>query len=69
MSRLVWVGLGAAAGIVVYRKGQQFLADSREQGLATTVQNLVNSGQSAVASAQRIIAPRPENPGGARGVR
>jgi hypothetical protein len=66
---MVWVGLGAAAGIVVYRKGQQFLADSREQGLATTVQQLVDSGQSAIASAQRIIAPRPDKPGGARGLR
>jgi hypothetical protein len=66
---MVWVGLGAAAGILAYRKGQQFLAESREQGLATTVQQLVDSGQSAVATAQRMIAPRPEKPGGARGLR
>ncbi len=34
MSRLVWMGVGAAGGIYVYRHGQRVLDRARERGVA-----------------------------------
>ncbi len=49
MRRVIWLAIGAAGGILAYRRGQQFAASAREQGLASSAQDL---GRSAVATAQ-----------------
>ena len=34
MSRMVWVGVGAAGGILVYRRGQRVWERTKERGVA-----------------------------------
>lgn len=62
MRRVIWLAIGAAGGIFVYRRGQQFAASAREQGLASSAQDLGRSavstaqaGMSAVASARALL--------------
>jgi len=49
MRRIAWIAVGAVGGIIVYRRGRQFVADAREQGIAASAQQ---AGASAWASAQ-----------------
>ena len=49
MRRLVWFALGAAVGIVVYRKGSVLVADARERGV-------VAAGQTVAAGALDLVA-------------
>lgn len=65
MKRIVWLGLGAAGGVVVYRKGGQWLDQARDQGLLVTAQNLVASSRDLLGTAQRVLAGRPDTPGAA----
>ena len=55
MRRMVWIAVGAAGGIVVYRRAQQVLADAREKGMVLSVQQ---AGVSAVGAlnAARVMA-------------
>lgn len=62
MRRVIWLAIGAAGGILVYRRSQQFAASAREQGLASSAQDLGRSavstaqaGMSAVASARALL--------------
>lgn len=54
MRRLVWVALGAAGGIVAYRRGQQMLADARERGVVLSAQQAGLSAMQAVAGARTL---------------
>lgn len=54
MRRLVWVALGAAGGIVAYRRGQQWLSDARERGVVLTAQQAGLSAVQAVSSARAL---------------
>lgn len=54
MRRLVWVALGAAGGIVAYRRGQQMLADARERGVVLSAQQAGISAMQAVTSARTL---------------
>lgn len=38
MGKLFWVGVGAAAGIFVYKRGQEWIAEAQERGLLDNVQ-------------------------------
>jgi hypothetical protein len=49
MRRIAWIAVGAVGGIIVYRRGRQFVSDARQQGMAATAQQ---AGASAWASAQ-----------------
>lgn len=53
MRRITWLAIGAVGGILVYRRGQRFWADTREQGLAASTQQ---AGASAWAAAQSSAA-------------
>jgi hypothetical protein len=37
MRRLVWISLGAAGGILAYRKAQELLDNAKEKGVIVTV--------------------------------
>lgn len=50
MRRMVWVALGAAGGIVAYRRLEQALEDARQRGVVLSAQQ---AGLSAVAAATR----------------
>ncbi len=55
MRRMVWVALGAAGGIVAYRKVQQAIEDARERGVVLSVQQVGLSAAQALATA-RVVA-------------
>lgn len=55
MRRIVWVALGAAGGIVAYRKVQQALEDARERGVVLSVQQVGLSAAQALTTA-RVVA-------------
>lgn len=56
MRRLVWVAIGAAGGIVVYRRAQQALADARERGLVQSAQQVGMSAAGALTAARTLAA-------------
>lgn len=56
MRRLVWVAVGAAGGIVVYRRVQQALADARERGVVLSAQQVGLSAASAVSGVRALAA-------------
>lgn len=43
MRRLVWLGLGAAGGIVAYRKISEIVAESQEKGVVLTIADFSTS--------------------------
>lgn len=65
MKRIVWLGLGAAGGVIVYRKGGQWLEQARDQGVLVTAQNVVATSRDLLGTAQRVLAGRPGTPGAA----
>ncbi len=72
MRRMVWVAVGAAGGIFVYKRAQTAVADARERGVVLTAQQLGHSAASAVTAAREFAvgattrAPEePRTPGAA----
>ena len=59
MRRLLWTAIGAAGGILAYRKGQQLLLQAQEQGMLVTAQQEGASVGSA-AAALVAAASRPQ---------
>ncbi len=55
MRRWVWVAVGAAGGILAYRRGQQMVAEARERGVVLSAQQVGLSAAQAVSSA-RVMA-------------
>jgi hypothetical protein len=55
MRRIVWVAVGAAGGIVAYRRIQQAMLEARERGVVLSVQQVGLSAMQAVNSA-RVLA-------------
>jgi hypothetical protein len=43
MRRLVWVSIGAAGGIIAYRKAQELLATAKDKGVLLTVTDTTTS--------------------------
>jgi hypothetical protein len=43
MRRLVWVSIGAAGGIMAYRKAHELLATAKEKGVLLTVTDTTTS--------------------------
>ncbi len=54
MRRIVWVAIGAAGGIAVYRRAQQAAADARERGVVLSAQQVGLSAVAAVATARAL---------------
>jgi hypothetical protein len=63
MRRLVWIAVGAAGGIVAYRRAQQVVADARERGVVLSLQQAGASASGALSAvravAAGVIEPRP----------
>ncbi len=54
MRRMVWVAIGAAGGIVAYRRIQQAMVEARERGVVLSAQQVGLSAVQAVSSARAI---------------
>ena len=61
MGRLVWVAVGAAGGVLAYRKAQQVLEEARERGVVASLQ--AASGSAAgIAQGARALVGRAVSP-------
>ena len=58
MRRTFWFALGAAVGILAYRRSMRFVEDSRERGIVMTVQQAAVSASHAVESARSMVESR-----------
>jgi len=56
MRRIVWVAVGAAGGIVVYRRAQQALVDAREKGVVVSAQQIGLSAANALSTAKVLAS-------------
>jgi hypothetical protein len=63
VKRLVWLSLGAAGGILAYRKGSALLNQAREQGIVLTSTQVVESGRQILDQAQRVVSRDPKDDG------
>ncbi|MDO8731248.1 MAG: hypothetical protein Q7L55_01525 [Actinomycetota bacterium] len=61
MRRMLWFALGAAVGILAYRRGQRFVEESRERGIVMTIQQAAVSASQAVNSARTLVESRLNN--------
>ena len=61
---MVWVALGAAGGIVAYRKGQQWIDEARARGVVGSLQAASGSAAGLAEGTrnlvQRALAPTPQ---------
>ena len=58
MRRTFWFALGAASGILAYRRGQRFVDESRERGIVMTIQQAAVNASQAVESARTMVEAR-----------
>jgi 3-polyprenyl-4-hydroxybenzoate decarboxylase len=56
MRRIMWVAVGAAGGILAYRRLQQALEDARERGVVMSVQQVGLSAMQAAGSARALAS-------------
>ncbi len=54
MRRMVWIAVGAVGGIVVYRRAQQVIADTREKGVIVSAQQAGVSAAAALGTARAM---------------
>ncbi len=55
MGRMLWLAVGAAGGIVAYRKGQQVLAEAKQRGVVGSVQAATGSAADAASGARSLV--------------
>jgi hypothetical protein len=55
MRRTVWIALGAAGGVIAYRRGQKLLEEARARGVVGSVQAATLSASSLAASARSLL--------------
>jgi hypothetical protein len=76
MRRTVWVALGAAGGVIVYRRGQRLIEEARAKGVVGSVQAATVSATGLATSARSLLgavsgtvapAPAPVRSGGVSG--
>lgn len=60
MRRMVWLALGAAGGIVAYRKGQQMWEQANNQGVWVTVSAVSTKAGEVATVVRERIAPGSE---------
>ncbi|MDP2013652.1 MAG: hypothetical protein Q8L05_05440 [Actinomycetota bacterium] len=58
MRRMFWFAVGAAVGILAYRRGQRFVDESRERGIVMTIQQAAVNASAAVESARSMVEAR-----------
>ncbi|MEZ5186286.1 MAG: hypothetical protein R2720_11110 [Candidatus Nanopelagicales bacterium] len=61
MSRIFWVGVGAAGGIVVYRKATQTIEGVRERTLRENLTKVARTASNVAASARYLAALSAED--------
>lgn len=55
MRRLFWMTIGALVGILVYRRAERFMEESRERGVVMTMQQVALSTVQSVANARTVV--------------
>ncbi len=65
MRRMVWVSLGAAGGIIAYRKAQELMTTAKEKGVLLTVTDTTASikefAHGASQQINRILDTSPQS--------
>lgn len=56
MRRIVWVAVGAAGGILAYRRAQQAMAEAKERGVVLSAQQVGVSAANAVTGAKSLAS-------------
>ena len=65
MRRMIWFGIGAAAGYVAARRGEQAVEEARERGLVGNVSLVATTASKAAATASRTVLSVGEAAGSA----
>jgi hypothetical protein len=52
---MLWVAVGAAGGVVAYRKGQQLLSEAKQRGVVGSVQAATGSAAEAASGARSLV--------------
>ncbi len=55
MARTVWIVLGAAGGVLAYRKGQQLVEGARQRGVVGSVYAASESAGAAASTARDLL--------------
>jgi hypothetical protein len=63
--RMIWFGIGAAAGYVAARRGEQAVEEARERGLVGNVSLVATTASKAAATASRTVLSVGEAAGSA----
>lgn len=63
MGRMLWIAVGAAGGIVAYRKGQELIEEARARGVVGSLQAASGSAAGLAdgtrSLVQRALTPNP----------
>jgi hypothetical protein len=62
---MIWFGIGALAGYVAARRGEQVVEEARERGLVGSVSLVATTASKAAASASRTVLSVGEAAGSA----
>jgi hypothetical protein len=62
---MIWFGIGAAAGYVVARRGEQVVDEARERGVVGNLSLVAATATKAVATASRTVVSVGEAAGSA----
>lgn len=66
MGRMVWIALGAAGGIVVYRKGRELMEEAKTRGVVGSLQAASGSAAGLAEGTRSILqkarTPHPVTP-------
>ena len=57
MGRLLWVAVGAAGGVLAYRRGQHLVQEARERGLVGSVQAATGTAAGVAGQARSALGP------------
>lgn len=61
--RMIWFGLGAAAGYVVARRGERLVDEARERGVVGNVTLVAGSATKLAAGASKAVVSLGESAG------
>jgi hypothetical protein len=55
MGRMLWIAVGAAGGVVAYRKGKQLLDEAKVRGVVGSLQAATGTATEAAAGARSLV--------------
>jgi hypothetical protein len=55
MGRMLWIAVGAAGGVVAYRKGKQLLDEAKVRGVVGSVQAATGTAADAASGARSLV--------------